>query len=117
MKAKRLTATKGHREIQNYKRDFYVQHRLSSHWSFFFFFFFQPAQEAQPSTKTQKKKKNKFLRSTDSREIFFTFFSINDFLERDEFMIDVRINRYVFVQRTRPNRRQTLENAKNVPNC
>ena len=82
-----------------------------------FFFFFQPTQEAQPSTKTQKKKKDKFLRSTDSREIFFTFFSINDFLERDEFMIDVRINRYVFVQRTRPNRRQTLENAKNVPNC
>ena len=27
-------------------------------------------------------------------------------------MIDVRINQYVFVQRTRPNRRQTLENAK-----
>ena len=76
------------------------------------FFFFQPTQEAQPSTKTQKKKKDKFLRSTDSREIFFTFFSINDFLERDEFMIDVRINQYVFVQRTRPNRRQTLENAK-----
>ena len=82
------------------------------------FFFFQPAQEAQPSTKTQKKKIDTFLRSTDSREIFFTFFfSINDFLERDEFMIDVRINQYVFVQRTPPNRRQTLENAKNVPNC
>ena len=77
-----------------------------------FFFFFQPTQEAQPSTKTQKKKKDKFLRSTDSREIFFTFFSINDFLERNEFMIDARINQYVFVQRTRPNRRQTLENAK-----
>ena len=31
LKPKRLTATKGHREIQNYKRDFYIQHRLSSH--------------------------------------------------------------------------------------